>query len=387
MAVKVYKFKLNQFDKKVDTHNIDPVYALAFRVLLDGHHTYRSLKRRGFTDRYINSLIEGGMLIECDVGWKTRHSLEYKDRYIDDPAFRKRLEDAAEKSRTSPNKPSAKVLARALKRARFVRNKPIRARRNKLLREVILPNFGVKRGDTYEPPESVPVAELVDILEGGYQDVLDESYTSAVVSSPARLRQAVYLDVIALGIRPCNMGETADYISMKLKKRAETDEEYRNALMARAARATSERIKMFRVNPDARKAGDAKSAKTRREMMQTDSAFSRTTRANLSLGNSALWDKAESDPEFRERMYKRMRRGHDKGRETIMRRADRRCYNLFKQVIIPEFGWPSPRTGVKEVLDALDEYPDFVERYYGGLVSDTLLKKDLHRMRTQIDLL
>jgi hypothetical protein len=100
-----------------------------------------------------------------------------------------------------------------------------------------------------------------------------------------------------------------------------------------------------------------------------------------------LWDKAESDPEFRERMYKRMRRGLDKGRETIMRRADRRCYNLFKQVIIPEFGWPSPRTGVKEVLDALDEYPDFVERYYGGLVSDTLLKKDLHRMRTQIDLL
>ena len=137
MAVKVYKFKLNQFDKKVDTHNIDHVYALAFRVLLDGHHTYRSLKRRGFTDRYINSLIEGGMLIECDVGWKTRHSLEYKDRYIDDPAFRKRLEDAAEKSRTSPNKPSAKVLARALKRARFVRNKPIRARRNKDRKSVV----------------------------------------------------------------------------------------------------------------------------------------------------------------------------------------------------------------------------------------------------------
>ena len=328
-----------------------PERKLAFSLRIAGTRRLRAadMESYGISDEDAEIMLATGVMKKTNVSWQEWLSAINVHRYHTDPEYKKSKIEILNKAR---EKVDREVLRKNIKKAQDVKSKPIKRRRNRLLKEMIIPVFGIEdeRGERVRPAE-VSIQDVVDELR---------NYPRILSAYPKDVYAAVMHDLQSLGI---STPEKGPRISKSLRRRLAEDSEMKDRAIERATHATEVRRQVYEKDPEKEKEAYRNSAKTRKRKYAEDPKFRKSTKKNLSKGRKAFDKKYESDPEFRERVNEKRRKTLAKGLRTSKLRASRRR-DALRAVIEARFGNPQEVSAGYLIEYLSEKRPALLRRHY-----------------------
>ncbi len=245
------------------------------------------------------------------------------------------------------------------------RNSKLQNRRQRLLDDIIIPNFGVSDGNGhYKLPKRLSTGEVVRKLR---------KYPRMMTKYGKIPYKAVRKDLLALGIKTMDISST---VQMKLKK----DEEFA-ARMKDVSRLKEGRQKAFESDPEREQQMYRRSAEMRKIKFAEDQKFNLQVNRNLSLGNAAHWEKYRTDEHYRKSWLEKEVKNLKKGIRTQQKRVERRR-KVLSHLVDRTYGSPF-QVIVTELKDYLERcVPAFAKKYYPKGVSYKTLKRDVKSIKS-----
>ncbi len=336
--------------------------ALYFLVTKEIRFRYVDLTNYGLNPDDIDIMVSAGLLREIEVDRSTTLSIAGHHKYATDETYRENALSSLAKARANIKRSGV-----GLKEARRRRVARFKKRRERLLKEVIIPEFGV---DGELPEDGVSIKAVEEVL-GKYPEVL-EMY-------PDGIYDALFYDIGHMGIR---VADRYEKIGETWIRKLKENPFLLSKLQRRAAEATARRLEIYEEEPERADAAHKASAATRKRKMQTDPKFAKKTRENLSKGPGAFLEKCDTDPKFKAKADKNARAGLTKGNKIKKKRIARRRKAL-KSLVERRFGHLHGISVPKLTSYLEEKRPSFIERYYFGRFSYGTLKKDMIALRRE----